>query len=89
MSSGVGGDRALQGRDRGLELAHLPLQEAELLQGQRHVGSLGHDLLRLHEGRAEVARLVEGHDLLDLGVEADEALGIVGVGVARLSRRRG
>src|SRR6266487_1106527 len=82
---GVEGDRVSQGGDRAVQIARFPLQERKVHQGQWHVGSLLEHTLDACERSLEVAGLVEGHNLLDGGVESDQSLGIVVLGVLRLA----
>ena len=86
---GVEATARLQRRDGAREVARLPLQEAEVLEGERHVRPLApRTCLTRASARVEVAGLVERHHLLDLRVEADQPLGVVGLRVARLRRAR-
>ena len=66
-------DRRAQGGDGVGGLAPLPLDEREVLVGERHVGPLGDDLRVDRLGRVELALAEQVDALVDGVVEADRA----------------
>src|SRR5262245_15277517 len=69
-------------------IASLAVQEGEMRQRYGHVGALTDNLFAKRDRSSKVAALISRDDIVDLAVECHQTLRIVGLGVARLRRRR-
>ena len=81
-SRGIEGERLPQRLHRGGEVSGFTLEVGEVEPRERHLRALPDELAAARYGTREIAREVEVRDSLQQGVERDQTLGVVGLGIA-------